>query len=73
MHSELGWDDYLYFYKVATLANLKAAAEDLGVNYSSVFRRINGLEERLGVRLFERLKSGYKLIKAGEDISDRVQ
>jgi DNA-binding transcriptional LysR family regulator len=73
MHSELGWDDYLYFYKVASLGNLKAAAEDLGVNYSSVFRRINGLEERLSVRLFERLKSGYKLTKAGEDILDRVQ
>jgi len=73
MHSELGWDDYLYFYKVASLGNLKAAAEDLGVNYSSVFRRINGLEERLNVRLFERLKSGYKLTKAGEDILDRVQ
>lgn len=73
MHNERGWDDYLYFLKVATCGNLKAAAEELGVNYSSVFRRINGLEERLSVRLFERLKSGYKLTKAGEDILDRVQ
>jgi DNA-binding transcriptional LysR family regulator len=51
---------------------MKAAAVELGVNYSSVFRRINSLEERLNVRLFERLKSGYRLTQAGEDILDRV-
>ena len=73
MHNEQGWNDYLYFLKVATCGNLKAAAQELGVNYSSVFRRINGLEEQLNVRLFERLKTGYKLTKAGEDIFERVQ
>ena len=73
MHTEHGWDDFLYFLKVAACGNMKAAAAELGVNYSSVFRRINGLEERLNVRLFERLKSGYELTKAGEDILDRVQ
>jgi len=73
MHIDKGWDDYLYFLKVATCGSIKGAAQDLDVNYSSVFRRINTLEERLQVRLFERLKSGYKLTKAGEDILDRVQ
>ena len=73
MHNEHGWDDYFYFLKVATSGNLKAAARELGVNYSSVFRRINSLEAKLKVRLFERLKSGYTLTEAGEDILERVQ
>jgi len=73
MHTEKGWDDYFYFLKVATCGSLKAAAQELNVNYSSVFRRINGLEQKLNVRLFERLKSGYVLTKAGEDIFERVQ
>jgi len=73
MHIDKGWDDYLYFLKVAANGSIKGAAQELDVNYSSVFRRINTLEERLQVRLFERLKSGYKLTRAGEDILDRVQ
>ena len=67
------WNDYLYFLKVADCASLKAAARELGVNHSTVFRRINGLEEKLKVQLFERLPIGYKLTKAGADIIERVQ
>jgi len=44
---------------------LSAAARKLGVNHSTVFRRINALEEMLGVRLFERLQSGYAMTEAG--------
>jgi DNA-binding transcriptional LysR family regulator len=62
------WNDYLYFFKVAETGSLKAAAKALGVNHSTVFRRINALEQKLQVRLFERLKSGYALTSAGEDI-----
>ena len=72
MHTK-GWDDYLYFLKVASCGTIKGASQELGVNYSSVFRRINALEEKLEVRLFERLKSGYRLTQAGEDILERVQ
>ena len=73
MHNDHNWDDYLYFLKVASCGNLKTAAQELGVNYSSVFRRINGLEAKLNVRLFDRLKTGYTLTVAGEDILERVQ
>jgi DNA-binding transcriptional LysR family regulator len=38
-----------------------------------VFRRINGLEEKLGVRLFERSSGTYTLTKGGEEILGRVQ
>ena len=73
MHNKINWDNYQYFLKVALLGSLKGAAEVLGVNHSTVFRRINALEESMDVRLFERLKTGYVLTEAGEEILDQVQ
>jgi DNA-binding transcriptional LysR family regulator len=45
---------------------LAAAAEKLGVDLSTVFRRLNALEARLRVRLFDRSPRGYQLTSAGE-------
>jgi DNA-binding transcriptional LysR family regulator len=73
MQNNIDWNDYLYFLKVAKSGSLKAAARNLGVNHSTVFRRINSLEEKLKVRLFERSRAGYVLTKAGEDIVERVR
>jgi len=67
------WTDYLYFLKVAERGSLQAAATELSVNNSTVFRRINALEEKLSVRLFERLKTGYQLTEAGREIIDQVR
>jgi DNA-binding transcriptional LysR family regulator len=46
--------------------SLSGAARALGLNHSTVFRRINGIEERTGVRFFERLPHGYFVTDAGE-------
>src|ERR1700753_3361678 len=46
----------------------RAAADRLGVNHSTVLRRIAQLEERLGVQMFEKLPSGYRLTAAGEEV-----
>ena len=46
--------------------NLAGAAERLGVDLSTVFRRLNALEQRLQVRLFDRHARGYQLTTAGE-------
>lgn len=73
MHKQIDWNDYQYFLKVALLGSLKETAAELGVNYSTVFRRINSLEEKMDVRLFERLKTGYVLTEAGEEILEQVQ
>ncbi len=73
MHNKINWDDYQYFLKVAILGSLKGAAEALGVNHSTVFRRISSLEDKMDVRLFERLKTGYVLTEAGEEILEQVQ
>lgn len=45
---------------------LAGAAERLDVDLSTVFRRLNALEKRLRVRLFDRSARGYQLTAAGE-------
>jgi DNA-binding transcriptional LysR family regulator len=45
---------------------LAGAAERLDVDLSTVFRRLNALEARLRVRLFDRSPRGYQLTAAGE-------
>lgn len=73
MQNILDWNHYQYFLKVAECGNLTSAARELGVNHSTVFRRINTLENKLSVRLFERSRSGYTLTKAGEEIIGGVR
>ncbi|HEX4676295.1 MAG TPA: LysR family transcriptional regulator [Steroidobacteraceae bacterium] len=64
----IDWDDVRYFLAVARGASVRAAAEHLGVNHSTVLRRIAQLEERLGAHMFEKLPSGYRLTAAGEEV-----
>jgi DNA-binding transcriptional LysR family regulator len=65
---QTSWDDYRYVQAVAEAKSLVGAAEALGVNHSTVFRRINAVEEALGTRLFERGRQGYALTAAGEEM-----
>ena len=64
----MDWDDVRYFLAVARKGSVRAAAERLGVNHATVLRRIAQLEERLGVHMFEKLPSGYRLTAAGEEV-----
>src|SRR5215469_6876975 len=64
----IDWDDVRYFLTVAREGSVRAAAERLQVNHSTVLRRIAQLEERLGARMFEKLPSGYRLTDAGEEV-----
>ena len=64
----IDWDDVRYFLAVARGGSVRAAAERLGVNHATVLRRIAQLEQRLGVLLFEKLPSGYRLTAAGEEV-----
>ena len=50
----LDWNDLRSFLAIARQGSLQGAARTLGVNHSTVFRRLNALEARLGVRLFDR-------------------
>jgi DNA-binding transcriptional LysR family regulator len=62
------WEELRYFLAVAKSRNLSKAAKTLGVNHSTVFRRMATLEKSLGVRLVERMADGYVLTGAGEEM-----
>ena len=64
----IDWDDVRYFLAVARGGSVRAAAERLSVNHSTVLRRVAQLEERLGAHMFEKLPSGYRLTDAGEEV-----
>lgn len=63
----MDWDDLRFVLAVGRERTLSAAARGLGVNHSTVFRRIGQIEARLGVRLFERHRDGYTPTVAGEE------
>ncbi|MDP2619039.1 MAG: LysR family transcriptional regulator [Hyphomicrobiales bacterium] len=60
------WSDLKYFVAIATHGSTIAAAKALGVNQSTVHRRIGELERRLGHALVRRHPSGYRLTEFGE-------
>jgi DNA-binding transcriptional LysR family regulator len=62
----LDWNDLRYVLAVARARGLAGAAETLAVDPSTVFRRLNAVEGRLGARLFERAAGGYRPTGAGE-------
>ena len=64
----IDWDDVRYFLAVARGGSVRAAAGRLGVNHSTVLRRIAQLEDRLGAQMFEKRPSGYRLTDAGEEV-----
>jgi len=72
-HKIMNWDDLKYFLAVARAGTLSGAARTLGVNHSTVFRRIQEFEDRLGVRLFDRLPTGYVLTVEGDDMLASVE
>ena len=66
----IDWSDIPYILAVCRHGSLSGAARHLGVNHSTVFRRIEQVEERLGVRLFDRLPQGYIMTAAGAHFLD---
>ena len=69
----IDWDDVRYFLGVAREGSVRAAAVRLGVNHTTVLRRVAQLEVRLGVQLFEKLPSGYRITNAGEEVLELAE
>lgn len=59
-------DDMSYFLQLARHSRLTLAGHALGVNHTTVGRRISRLEADLGVRLFDRRSEGWMLTEAGD-------
>lgn len=68
MAAKLNWNDVPLLLAIAEAGSLAGAARTLGVNHSTVFRRLQTLEETLGLALFERLPDGYRLTEAGSEV-----
>ena len=64
----MNWDDLRLFLAVARTRSISGGARQLGVQHSTVSRRVRQLEEKLGVRLLERKSGGYELTQAGRDV-----
>lgn len=68
------WNDLRLVLAVFHAGSLTGAAQSLGVNHSTAFRRLNHLEAALGVRLFERLPGGlYQATAAGEQMAQTAE
>lgn len=67
MH-KLDWTELQYVLAVAEGGSLNAAARAMGVNHTTVLRRISALEKQLSLRLFERSPRGYVLTPGGEEM-----
>lgn len=69
----LQWDDVRYFLELARLGSLSGAARALGVEHSTVARRIGSLEQSLNIRLFDRLAKRWSLTHEGEMLTAQAQ
>ena len=68
MSAALDWDEFRLVKAIADARSLVGAAEALGVNHSTIFRRLAAIETAVGARLFERSRSGYQPTSAGEEM-----
>lgn len=64
----MNWNDIPIALAVAKHGSLSGAAQALGKNHSTVFRRLAALEQDLGVRLFDRLPTGYTATATGSEL-----
>ncbi len=73
--AEIAWDEFRLVRAIAEARSLAGAADVLGINHSTVFRRLGSLEKAMGARLFERSRTGYAPTAAGEkmvDLANRI-
>jgi DNA-binding transcriptional LysR family regulator len=69
----LDWNDLRYFVAVARHGSTLAAGRALGVDQSTVQRRVGALERHIGRALVQRHPSGYRLTDFGTEMLDAAQ
>ncbi|MCG7963438.1 MAG: LysR family transcriptional regulator [Candidatus Thiodiazotropha taylori] len=67
MH-KIDWSDIHQFLAIASAGSATQAAAKLGINHTTVYRRMAGLERKIGKKLFERSTSGWLITPLGEQI-----
>lgn len=66
------WDDLRAVLLVVRTGKLARAGEALGVNYTTIARRIARAETALDQTLFERLPDGYRATEAGRLVAEHA-
>lgn len=68
------WDDLRFFLEVVRAGTASAAARRLGVDYTTVARRIRTLEEALSALLFDKSRSsGFTLTPDGQQLVSHAE
>ena len=67
------WSDYQAFLAIAHTGQLSRAGRAMGVDATTIGRRLRRLEERLGATLFEQTRSGQIITEAGERLLAAVE
>lgn len=73
---DLEWSDLAVILAIGRAGSLSGAARVLGNTHSTVFRKISTIEEKTGVRFFERFDTGYVPTDAGRtalEYAERVE
>lgn len=71
--ADMDWSDLRFALAVGTTGSLAGAARQLGVNHTTVLRRLDALEATLGARLFERSRTGYVPTEAGVVVLEQAR
>ena len=69
----MNWDDVRIFLAIARAGSSLGAAKTLGINQSTVSRRLKKLENDAGVALFERRPTGLLLTEAGREMREAAE
>lgn len=69
----MDWNSLKAFLAIARRETLSGAANDLDVNHSTIFRRLNSFEKEIGAQLFERRNYRYELTTLGHELLDFAQ
>ncbi len=69
----MDWDNLRFFLELARAGTLVGAARRLGVDHTTVARRIQGLEKQVDAALFAREAGGHRLTEAGRALLPRVE
>ena len=69
----MDWDHLRYFWALVQAGTLVGAAKALGVEHTTVSRRIQALEKQMGTALFAREAGGHRLSEAGRQLLAAVE
>ena len=67
------WNDLQVFLALERGQTARAAANGLKCSHSTVLRRLDSFEQRIGARLFDRTPDGFMLTEVGNGILDRAR